>query len=50
MTGQLSICHKTINPGTSPGAATLELREPQRKGSDSSLAHEAQNAPRIGFH
>ena len=50
LTGRLSICLNTINPSTSAGSSTLEIREVQRLGTDSSLPHTLANSPRLGFH
>ena len=46
MYGRLSISAQ--DTGTSPGGATLELREYNLGGSNNT--HDAANAPRLGFH
>lgn len=46
MTGRLSICAQ--GTGTTPGDASLELREYNRSGTNNT--HDAANAPRLGFH
>ena len=46
MNGRLSVCAQ--DTGTTPGGATIELREYNRGGSG--ITHDAANAPRLGFH
>lgn len=50
MSGRLSVCCSENPPDVSPGSATIELREAKRLTRNSSLAHSAANAPRLGFH
>ena len=45
---RLSVATRTANPGVSPSAASIEIREAARGGTD--ITYNAQNAPRIGFH